>query len=563
MLSKSSYSCPGPGAKLYLHRKSPLLSGDRNTCGVLHCEEKVFPLTTTTSHYVGLDTKNLGRFIFNITIMKYRPLCSNASEDEYSASLDFKNPNVTAITENAQLFGFLDSRSASVKLEMLKPEECGSDFTCEVQRLDSQGRRTFLSTSTLLQRQRDNHMGCEILTPTATPKPLAKEMHTELEWILNFLHLQKKNTDKLLSIQNNTDGKNDSAVKNTRTQSHSFRNRKDDDDYRNEDVFEQQLSILIRELTFALENTAGIVQNYIDALLRPSQEPLIRNVTDSVQKAISANDEYFQKTSITINSLQRNSQKISIDLQSYFSEYTKKIRPPLAVLNRELQKLNSTEVKNLQSVIIDSLMPQTCVKNMIRPPSSYPFPHPVIYPRGIGGLRKPYLCDIFTDGGGWIVIQRHLSLDTDFYRTWDEYKKGFGILHKDFWLGNELVYLLTKRGRWQLRVDLKYKGKKEYGQYNDFWLESEQSKYTLRVVNFIGTSGDALVTQNGYKFTTWDATNGNPCPKYQRGGWWYNHCGYADLNGVNHANPKFKMFWETLTGSDSLSFAEMKIRKVG
>ncbi|GFO34499.1 ficolin-2 [Plakobranchus ocellatus] len=314
-----------PGAKLYLHRKSPLLSGDCNTCGVLHCEEKVFPLTRTKSQDVGLDTKNLGSFIFNITIMKYLPLCSNASEDEYSASLDFKNPNVTAITENAQLFGFLDSRSASVKLKMLKPEECGSDFTCEVQRLDSQGRRTFLSTSTLLQRQRDNHMGCEILTPTATPKPLAKEMQTELEWVLNFLHLQKKNTDKLLSIQNNTDGKNDSAVKNTRTQSHSFRNRKDDDDYRNEDVFEQQLSILIRELTFALENTA------------------------------------------------------------------------------------------------------------------------VIYPRGKGGLMKPYLCDILTDAGGWIVIQRHLSFETDFYPPWDVYKKGFGILHKDFWLGNELLHILTRR----------------------------------------------------------------------------------------------------------------------
>ncbi|VDI27333.1 Hypothetical predicted protein [Mytilus galloprovincialis] len=44
-------------------------------------------------------------------------------------------------------------------------------------------------------------------------------------------------------------------------------------------------------------------------------------------------------------------------------------------------------------------------------------------------------CNYDVDGGGWIVIQRRQD-NTDFYRTWSDYKKGFGSLDDSFWLGN-------------------------------------------------------------------------------------------------------------------------------
>lgn len=49
-----------------------------------------------------------------------------------------------------------------------------------------------------------------------------------------------------------------------------------------------------------------------------------------------------------------------------------------------------------------------------------------------------------TEGGGWTVIQRRgVAIPPkgfgeereSFARNWDEYEKGFGSLHKDFWLG--------------------------------------------------------------------------------------------------------------------------------
>lgn len=42
-------------------------------------------------------------------------------------------------------------------------------------------------------------------------------------------------------------------------------------------------------------------------------------------------------------------------------------------------------------------------------------------------------CDMITDGGGWIVIQRRVAGGSvNFYRNWTEYENGFGDLDNEF-----------------------------------------------------------------------------------------------------------------------------------
>lgn len=48
---------------------------------------------------------------------------------------------------------------------------------------------------------------------------------------------------------------------------------------------------------------------------------------------------------------------------------------------------------------------------------------------------------------GWTLIQRREDGSVDFYKTWDEYKKGFGHLEGEFWLGLEHIYQLTNQGK--------------------------------------------------------------------------------------------------------------------
>ncbi|MPC19140.1 Ryncolin-1 [Portunus trituberculatus] len=57
--------------------------------------------------------------------------------------------------------------------------------------------------------------------------------------------------------------------------------------------------------------------------------------------------------------------------------------------------------------------------------------------------------------GGWLVVQRRARVaeQVDFNLGWDEYKKGFGDLETEFWIGNDFLHVLTNQKTYQLRFD--------------------------------------------------------------------------------------------------------------
>ncbi|KAJ1145722.1 hypothetical protein NDU88_012006 [Pleurodeles waltl] len=62
------------------------------------------------------------------------------------------------------------------------------------------------------------------------------------------------------------------------------------------------------------------------------------------------------------------------------------------------------------------------------------------------GKPMTVLCDMDTDGGGWIVFQRRWDGSVDFFRDWKTYKRSFGSQMTDFWLGNDNLHHLTVTG---------------------------------------------------------------------------------------------------------------------
>ena len=95
-------------------------------------------------------------------------------------------------------------------------------------------------------------------------------------------------------------------------------------------------------------------------------------------------------------------------------------------------------------------------------------------------------CDQTTAGGGWTVFQKRLDGSVDFYRGWDDYKRGFGNLNGEFWLGLDKIHRLTKE-RSRLRVDLEdINGNTAYADYSFFGVSSERSKYRLSLGTYSG-----------------------------------------------------------------------------
>ncbi|XP_062571063.1 microfibril-associated glycoprotein 4-like [Saccostrea cucullata] len=155
----------------------------------------------------------------------------------------------------------------------------------------------------------------------------------------------------------------------------------------------------------------------------------------------------------------------------------------------------------------------------------------VIYP----DIRREVFCDMTTDGGGWTVIQKREDGDGDFYRTWEEFKRGFGNVSKNYWIGNDAIHTLTKDKNQELRVDLQsHDGEEAHAVYTTFYIEDEGNKYTLTVSGYSGTAGDSFTYHNGMGFSTKDQDNdswSNNCAVVNHGAWWYTYCYDSNLNG--------------------------------
>ena len=103
-------------------------------------------------------------------------------------------------------------------------------------------------------------------------------------------------------------------------------------------------------------------------------------------------------------------------------------------------------------------------------------------------------CDQTTAGGGWTVFQKRLDGSVDFYRGWDDYKRGFGNLNGEFWLGLDKIHRLTKE-RSRLRVDLEdLNGNTAYADYSVFGVSSERSKYKLSLGTYSGMYFDTSIS---------------------------------------------------------------------
>ncbi len=148
------------------------------------------------------------------------------------------------------------------------------------------------------------------------------------------------------------------------------------------------------------------------------------------------------------------------------------------------------------------------------------------------------------DGGGWIVIQRRRDGTVDFYRDWETYKAGFGNLSEEFWIGNENLRKLSEsRGWWTLRINLlDWENNMAWVEYGEFGLYNSSYWLHIEVYNDTSSLDTSLDFHKKMPFSTFDRDNdlnpGGSCAQLYHGGWWYNYCTIACLNGQYYQQPK-------------------------
>ncbi|XP_017958084.1 microfibril-associated glycoprotein 4-like [Drosophila navojoa] len=236
--------------------------------------------------------------------------------------------------------------------------------------------------------------------------------------------------------------------------------------------------------------------------------------------------------------------------------------------NTETLRLVLNEIASLNSSISDS-----CYKELAKDLAinCIPFEESSdvhdIFVHGFGNLSVR--CDAETAGSGWLVVQRRFSGRVDFYRNWAEYKKGFGDLNDEFFIGLEALHHLTKSLPYELYVSLvDFDENIRYARYDNFLIGSEQENYMLKSLGtYTGNARNSLSYNLHDDFTTYDRDNdrwpqGN-CAAHYRSGWWYNLYGNSNLNGQyfnERVHSEQGIWWYDWHGYYSLKSVQMMIR---
>ncbi|XP_056000510.1 ficolin-1-like [Ostrea edulis] len=178
-----------------------------------------------------------------------------------------------------------------------------------------------------------------------------------------------------------------------------------------------------------------------------------------------------------------------------------------------------------------------------------------------------------SNGHIWTMIQRRVDGSVNFYRGWEEYKKGFGDPNSEFWIGLDNIRKLVNNGYTVLRVELEDLQESAYAEYDSFYIAGEEDRYRIYVSGYKGNAGDGIscssvLCHNNAQFTTFDEDNDNNYfsneARRWRGAWWYHEGHMSNLNGEygNNNHGQGVNWYPFKRWSTSLSATRMILRRV-
>ncbi|KAH8377654.1 hypothetical protein KR093_006458, partial [Drosophila rubida] len=184
----------------------------------------------------------------------------------------------------------------------------------------------------------------------------------------------------------------------------------------------------------------------------------------------------------------------------------------------------------------------------------------------------PAYCDSELAGAGWTVIQRRKDASENFNRSWTDYRKGFGQVDSNYFIGLEKLHRLTNEKPHELYIYMKSaKNEIRTARYSLFKIADESDNYKLLSVGkysagLAADAGDSFSWHIGMKFSTYDRDNDVSvynCALEWLSGWWFNSCYHSNLNGLYKdgvKNLQSGIKWNSWDGVESITFVQMMIR---
>ncbi|XP_059142710.1 fibroleukin-like [Physella acuta] len=463
-----------------------------------------------------------------------------------------------------EVHGSISRYHADITVDFTNQSDClQGSFSCELDFVNISGLPDALKAVVLAENLDRNFTNSELLRAISVEisNQMAK-METTLRRLINDLSLKLNNVNSSVAeVQNMAEIiKGDLTLLGANFHEGTSSNLGSVVD-----------SAALRNLSLQIETAGESVLNEVKGL----RDVLTAN-SSLLQTSLSliSQDVMTLKQDVNVSVVSGISQ-----MSQRFQDFTQNYNHSSWLLESRLDNITLTTSSGFQFVK-SFLLPDSCVRGMLARESRVVFKL---------DDQKYALCDTQTDGGGWIVIQRRTKGDTNFSRTWDEYRDGFGSVDGDLWLGNEKVHQLTTSRIYELRIDMNGDHRTHYAYYSRFQLGDERSHYALHLTGFKGDVQD-IFTDDQYNnwitapyttpkpdgfyddkygsvvFSTADNVSSDLSYDYHcldlYGGWWLWRCqDYpTNLNGEWGDSSSFK--WGDLFYSSTPTFVEMKIRLV-
>ncbi|KAK3734917.1 hypothetical protein RRG08_038942 [Elysia crispata] len=300
------------GLELTLEGDNPTVHGLRSLCGVLICEETINASISSSS-----DNDNDGSSVVldSITSMSVFRLESPISKLDAKnkreiliGSITSQTPTLTQVANGRKVYGLLKAGRGTVRVELVKQEDCQAEFTCQVRGSYNQGREMVTSTSVVQHPgQKGNQLNNGIVMPEMSLQVFSL-VHQLVSQSMEGLGKKMKNLeDKIGQLQKEMSDKSDSS----------------------EDRLNDRIGLLQKDVSDNVEQ----LQKYFN------------DKTDFFELRLDTKLDFFENrvedkidNNINLNKLIQLNSKVSIELAQFRTETKSDIMNTLGALRQSFQQ---------------------------------------------------------------------------------------------------------------------------------------------------------------------------------------------------------------------------------
>ncbi|KAJ8033499.1 Angiopoietin-1 [Holothuria leucospilota] len=91
-----------------------------------------------------------------------------------------------------------------------------------------------------------------------------------------------------------------------------------------------------------------------------------------------------------------------------------------------------------------------------------------------------FFCDNEGSEAWTVLLRRNIDGGLVFKREWNDYKKGFGFLSQEYWIGNEKLSYLTSQKNYEVHINISYEnGSSCYASYDLFRITDDFGNFNI------------------------------------------------------------------------------------